>query len=1584
MPPWVPRLAGLLPARAAFRMRDGGAFLRMQRHTLRARPALRTELALRAMAPACFGACLGVLPYGDALFLIEAPLRGRRLDRAGSEMRYQQLAMLVWALHCAGNTPDDIELQRLLATESGLKMLALPGRGDEARAAMTLALARAFVTGRKATAGLRADRLAPLVLRVLGGESAAPAMLRAKLGALPDPGSWRAAVGAELQHALRAEIPRILVANDAEQGAAMHALVCEAALQAGVAAGDGPAFTRGAKTVRLLGPMTAAICERRLGRLSPGPTLAIVVGARADLGRELEHVGEIAAPVQVTARGAFEWLKPLGIEASLAVEELVPAIERDPAGARQTVAALIERAGAAATDDGPVLATGWLEHWQAIRGKRNVLSVLQPEAARVAHLLALSPGGLAVQAVGDSNELRRGAALLEDIGLARRAGGRLVHAEGARVQPAEAATRRALRNWLSERDYLAPDPRPDRREAWRIGLRLRAGDLACWHDEQVEKLFNRLVDERAYDDALQLLESHAAGSVGTPAGPPSVDVLFAARDLGLALWNPVRLRRLFRMWLRNYRGEWLALGRALQAYIERRIGGVNAYAASVRRAESALEGLARFPREQALIELAICVCNDDPERALQYISGVSRNPARNATYLCDARILLVRAECEFVAVKPERALSFLQQARETISPRASRTRRMRLEGEIEVRQISAYSMTQFFRVDLERVIEPLRRLHEACGCLGDLVSASIVSDRLMRMRLHEVGASTPEDIDSVLAEARIDNLRGYLIAVFQLEENALYRGDLGIARQLAARMKVLNRGGEHNHAVYSAWCRHEAVMSAAAGNFQRALRHWSGSRTWHMPEPWRFRTSLLRYGEWSFLLMLAGKYRKARAHAHRVFLDAVAMSAGSRASPYFVISLCADLLSGRAIDDDDRETLASYVSKGYMLPRILKLLLDAVDGSLDWSSLLDRVLELDAPPFWKCSLLCVSAVMARRGRAAQAEEIARAARALLQPDWVFLHDWLLKEFPGAASLSHELRAPALRALADMHLPEQPDGAALAELAGVAVGRAVDADGVAIQFGVNGPALRMGKADGRIDDALERALLGDSVAERGCYAIGLRAPFGAIAARSRLEPAQVIPALQAIARRLSELQEISEARSRREERRRLGREAVRAAWALSAGEPSPAARLQALRTLLIAETGAADAALAVLRGGHELMAAGSLARWSAEAAHAVDPVLRLRARISGGDLLTLDESTQRAARAFAAVLQQAPDRLRMELGRPGDGEALVVAGENLGASPASRRLFDELRRFADLDLPIVVSGEPGSGKDLAVRALHAISSRAAQPHVVIDCPTLRRETAASELFGHVRGAFTGATHDHVGLLERAGEGTLQVDGIADLDPTIQAMLLRAFQVRNFLPVGALRERELKARIVVSSEQPLPELVQQGLLREDLAQRLQGVLLRVPPLRERGDDALLFARETLERQARQLNRKLRFSRAAEKYIREHSWPGNVRELKAAATRAAVMASGEEAGVQDLQAPDIGAARGGLVLPTDAPGMATSSRLILGTLRQLGEVQAGALARRLGLSRTTVSTGLSELARAGFCERIGHGRSTRYRSL
>ncbi|MCL4729040.1 MAG: sigma 54-interacting transcriptional regulator, partial [Planctomycetes bacterium] len=272
----------------------------------------------------------------------------------------------------------------------------------------------------------------------------------------------------------------------------------------------------------------------------------------------------------------------------------------------------------------------------------------------------------------------------------------------------------------------------------------------------------------------------------------------------------------------------------------------------------------------------------------------------------------------------------------------------------------------------------------------------------------------------------------------------------------------------------------------------------------------------------------------------------------------------------------------------------------------------------------------------------------------------------------------------------------------------------------------------------------------------------------------------------------------------------------------------------------------------------------------------------------------------------------------------------------------------------------------------------------QPHVVLDCATLRVETAASELFGHVRGAFTGATADHTGLLQAAGEGTLQLDNPGELSPAIQAMLLRALQARRFLPVGGLREREFRARIVVTSSAPLDELVARGGLRPDLAQRLAGLNLRVPALAERGDDAVFLARHFAREFGVQFGRRLRLTPAAERAVAEHPWPGNVRQLRSTLARAAALCASGLITPDDLARDSADEPGGVLRLPRDVPDLTTAGRLVLAGLRELGETGAGTLVRRLGLSRTTVSTALSELARRGLARRTGRARATRYAAL
>ncbi|MBZ0137693.1 MAG: sigma 54-interacting transcriptional regulator [Planctomycetes bacterium] len=1580
LPDWAHELTPLLPPSTRMRQRDGAVVLRVQGRALRARPGAESEWALRAFAPALFPDCVGVLPGRRGFFLIETFPAGIRLDRRPGERQYQRLAMLLWSMHAAGYTPADIELQRLMLTDGAITILGLPGKGPEERACMALAWARAFVTGRKATAGMRADKLAPLVLRVLGGESALPAMARAKLAQLPDVAAWQSHARSVLDDSLRQDIPRILVAATREQGAGFHALLCEAAVQRGVCAGDGSMFAQ-RQDVRLIAPTTPADCERRLGRLSPGPTVAIVVGAQLDVSRALQHVGQVSDPPKVTGRGLFEWLRPLGAEASRVVEELVPALEDDPGGAHRTVGALIERAGARMHEGEPVISPDWVEHWQSTRGRRTALSVMRPDAARVAQLIALSPGGLNTANLKRTPELARAVTLLEDLGVAVERGDTLQPAEGTRVPPPDVGARRAMLVWLSEREYLAPDPQPRRRAAWRIGLRMRAGDLACWQDDGAEKLFHELITAHAFTDALQLAESHAAGAVRSDAGPPSMDVLYSTCDMAMALWKPPRLRRLLRMWLRGYTGELRALSLALLARVARTLGGSEGYLPLIDELESLCREVPRLPREQALIEAAHCCAPDDPERALKMLQGVSKHPAMGARYLAQARMHMIHAECGLVRIHIEDAFSRVQQARGAMPRQGLFTRRARLEADIEARHMTTHSMLSFYKVDADLLLQPIRAVQERTGVVGDILRSARVNDLLMRMRLREVGLMTLDEMNGVLAEARPDNLRGYLVAMYQLEECALYRGECGAARQISARISGLSRGVDGDQTIQAGWGRHQGLLHALAGDIRAGLRHWSLGRSLHIPEPWRSRTHMLRRGEWGFMLMLAGKFERAAFWLQQTFDRLLAMSAGGRGSVYLTSRVLCDLLLGNTPRSDDMDYLESLAKHGYVFPRVCKCIADAVAGSLDWRAVADRIDEIPAPDFWRAIGLSTASVIAKRLHQSHAAQLARSARQLLTPEWVVLQRWLDREFPAPASSDAELKPAALKALAAMNIPDVFTPAAFVELACASALRATQAPGAMAQTALDKPATA-GVVDKALGDALERALMGETVSEGGCTAISLRTPFGALAVKSSAPG--TLASLTAIAHRLAELFELAEARSDRHARKRQGREIVRAAWSLAAGEPAATTRLSGMRALIMAETGATDTGLMLLRGAHELLGVGNPAPWTSEAVHAVDATLRLRVRCVGGDANAVDESTLKAARALGAMLASSTDRLRVELARPGEDEDLLIAGEIAGRSAATRRLHDDLRRFADLDLPIVVTGEPGSGKDLVVRALHGLSTRATHPLVVIDCPTLRRETAASELFGHVAGAFTGATHDHAGLLERAGEGTLQVDGIADLDLSIQAMLLRAFQARTFLPVGGVHERDFRARLVVTTGASLSELVAEGNLREDLAQRLQGVILRVPPLRERGDDALVIAKTVLAAQSRQLNRHTRFSRAAEKHIREHSWPGNVRELKSAVTRAVVMSDGGEIGVAELQAPDIGARPGALLMPADAPGLNVTTRVILGTLRGLGESQSGTLARRLGMSRTTVSTSLSDLARRGFCERLGKGRATRYRAL
>ncbi len=241
---------------------------------------------------------------------------------------------------------------------------------------------------------------------------------------------------------------------------------------------------------------------------------------------------------------------------------------------------------------------------------------------------------------------------------------------------------------------------------------------------------------------------------------------------------------------------------------------------------------------------------------------------------------------------------------------------------------------------------------------------------------------------------------------------------------------------------------------------------------------------------------------------------------------------------------------------------------------------------------------------------------------------------------------------------------------------------------------------------------------------------------------------------------------------------------------------------------------------------------------------------------------------------------------------------------MGRSPALRRAIEMLRRVAPTNATVLLTGESGTGKELFARALHNLSPRRGGPFVAINCAAVPETLLESELFGHVRGAFTGANVDAIGKFEAAGGGTLFLDEVAEMSPGLQAKLLRALQDGEIQPVGAPQPRKIDARVVCATNQRLDQRVAEGRFREDLYYRLNVVALRLAPLRERREDLPVLIRHFLRRDARELRRNVtRFDREALQRLLRHDYPGNVRELHNAVRHAVLMAEGPSAGLRDL---------------------------------------------------------------------------------
>ncbi len=239
-----------------------------------------------------------------------------------------------------------------------------------------------------------------------------------------------------------------------------------------------------------------------------------------------------------------------------------------------------------------------------------------------------------------------------------------------------------------------------------------------------------------------------------------------------------------------------------------------------------------------------------------------------------------------------------------------------------------------------------------------------------------------------------------------------------------------------------------------------------------------------------------------------------------------------------------------------------------------------------------------------------------------------------------------------------------------------------------------------------------------------------------------------------------------------------------------------------------------------------------------------------------------------------------------------------------ASPAQRAVLDIVTRAATSDAPILLRGENGTGKGVLARTIHAQSRRREHPFATVSCPTLTEELLTSELFGHARGAFTGAVRDQPGRVESAERGTLFLDEIGEIPPSLQAKLLRFVQERNFERVGESRTRHADVRLIAATNRDLDADVAAGRFREDLLYRLNVVEIRVPALRERPEDLLPMARRFLAFFAAAAGRKVPvLAPDAELALTSHSWPGNLRELRNAMERIIILWPGERVPAEAL---------------------------------------------------------------------------------
>jgi two-component system response regulator HydG len=379
------------------------------------------------------------------------------------------------------------------------------------------------------------------------------------------------------------------------------------------------------------------------------------------------------------------------------------------------------------------------------------------------------------------------------------------------------------------------------------------------------------------------------------------------------------------------------------------------------------------------------------------------------------------------------------------------------------------------------------------------------------------------------------------------------------------------------------------------------------------------------------------------------------------------------------------------------------------------------------------------------------------------------------------------------------------------------------------------------------------------------------------------------------------------------------------------------------------------------------------------------------RIGAGDYLTKPFALEQ----LTTVLAQSARRLHFDLESRMVRERLRTErgmGDLIGTSPAMEKVYRIMSKVASSTHPVLILGESGTGKELVAHAIHTSGPNAAKPFVPVDCGSLVPTLIESELFGHVKGAFTGANRAKEGLLASAEGGTVLLDEIGELPLDLQAKLLRALQEREVRPVGATHAVPISARVLAATNRDLTAMVAQGLFRKDLYFRLNVVNLKIPPLRNRREDIQMLAEYFLDRVQRESGKAHRFSEDTARVMMEYDWPGNVRELQHAIERTCAMSSGPVLHTVDLptQLQDFRAHR---QVPGQANGFGDGlsdghesqgdsivsiadmeKQAILETIRQLKGDKLMA-AKLLGIGKTTLYRKLKEYGLGEAMESTGN---------